>query len=158
MSEELRYFVPEVESIIASLVNLKTVIKELIRQIKEYSRTGMQIDEELLETLFNTYYQIAIKASELHKQYVINPFILSGEPPQGIIEETTEEIIIKLLDFNKEYEKVIKKFARATEDEKIGMLKSLISSIDKYTKEIDRLITKLEEAVVEGEPEEEPLI
>jgi len=86
MSEEIGYFVTEVESIITSLVNLKTVIKELIRQIKEYSRTGMQIDEELLETLFNTYYQIAIKASELHKQYVINPFILSGEPPQGMLE------------------------------------------------------------------------
>ncbi len=158
MSEELRYFVPEVESIIGNLVNLKPIIKELIKQIKEYSRTGMQIDEELLETLFNTYYQLAMKVSELHKYWVINPFIVSGEPPSGVIEETTEEIILKLFDFTKEYEKVIMKFTRAPNDEKINMLKSLMSSIDKYTKEIDTLITKIEEAVIEGETEEETLI
>jgi hypothetical protein len=158
VNEELRYFVPEVEAIIGNLVNLKPVIKELIKQIKNYSRTGTPIDEELLETLFNTYYQLAMKVSELHKRWVIDPFVVSGEPPHGVIEETTEEIIIKLFDFTKEYEKVIMKFARAPDDEKINMLKSLMSSIDKYRNEIDALITKLEEAVIEGETEEETLI
>jgi hypothetical protein len=162
MSEELRYFVPQVESILSNLENLKLVLMDLITQIRRHLRTGMEIDKDLLETLFDTYYQLAIKVQALHREWVIEPYITSGIPPETPPETIVEEIVLKLFEFTKEYEKVVMKFNKASDDEKIDMLKSLISSIKKYEKEISDLITDLEIAVSEreefGETEEETII
>jgi hypothetical protein len=151
MSEELRYFVPQLESILSNLENLRLALMDLITQIRRRARTGIEIDKNLLDTLFDTYYILLIKVQALHRQWVIEPYIARGIPPETPPETIVEEIVLKLFEFTKEYEKVVMKFNRASDDEKIDMLKSLISSIKKYEKEISDLITDLSIAVSEKE-------
>jgi hypothetical protein len=153
MSEEMRYFVPQVESILSNLTNLKPTLRELIAQIRRRSRTGIEIDKELLDTLFDTYYHLAISVQALHRRWVIEPYIASGIPPETPPESIVEEIVIKLIELINEYGKIIMKFNRASEDEKIDILRSFMSIIDKYEKEINDLITDLEIAVSEKEIE-----
>ena len=151
MTEETRYFVPQVESILSDLEDLKLTLMDLITQIRRRARTGIEIDKNLLDALFDTYYTLLIKVQTLHRQWVIEPYIATGIPPETPPETIVEEIVLKLFEFTKEYEKVVMKFNRASDDEKIDMLKSLTSSIKKYEKEINDLITDLAIAVSEKE-------
>ncbi len=139
----MREFVQEVESILEGLRNLIPVIRTIIK----YNIVLEPPPSELLDTLFETYYNLATKVTELHKRFVIEPYLLSGEPPHPML----EEIILALQDLTKEYEKVITKYPRSLRDERIDMLKSLASSINKHTDEIETLLTKLGEEVREEE-------
>jgi Na+/phosphate symporter len=137
----MREFVQEVESLLEVMRNLTQTIREIVK----YLYRGEPIETEPLDTLFETFYKLEAKALQIHRIWVIEPYMLTGE----LKYETVQEIILKIRDFVKEYEKVIMEFTRASDDEKIKMLKSLTQSINKYTSEIEALLIKLEEEVRE---------
>jgi hypothetical protein len=137
----MREFVQEVESVLEVMRNLTQTIREILK----YLYRGEQIETEPLDTLFETFYELEAKTLQLHRIWVIEPYLLTGE----LKYETIEEIVLKIRDFVKEYEKVTMKFTRASREEKINMLKSLTQSINRYTNEIETLLTKLEEEVRE---------
>jgi Na+/phosphate symporter len=137
----MREFIQEVESLLEVMRNLTQNIREIVK----YLYRGEPIETEPLDTLFETFYKLEVKALQLHRIWVIEPYLLTGE----LKYETAQEIILKIRDFVKEYEKVIMEFTRASDDEKIKMLKSLTQSINKYTSEIEALLIKLEEEVRE---------
>jgi hypothetical protein len=139
----VREFVEEVETLLEELRNTTWVIRKIINDI----RKGETPDPDLLDHFFNMYNKLAIKSAEIHRTWVANPYLLTGKPTY----ESVEEIAIKLIELSKEYEKVIIKYSRADDREKVELLKSLVNTINKYTSEIETLFTKLEEEVREEE-------
>jgi hypothetical protein len=137
----MREFVQEVESTLEVMRNLTQTIREILKHLYR----GEPIETEPLDTLFETFYELEVKALQLHRAWVIEPYLLTGE----LKYETVEEITLKIRDFMKEYEKVVMEFTKASVGEKINMLKSLTQSINKYTNEIEALLMKLEEEVRE---------
>jgi hypothetical protein len=139
----MREFVEEVETLLEELRNTTWVIRKIIGSIKK----GETPDPDLLDHFFNMYNKLVAKSAEIHRIWVAEPYLLTGEPTY----ETVEEIAIKLIELSKEYEKVVVRYPRADDRERVEMLRSLIDTINKYTSEIETLFTKLEEEVREKE-------
>lgn len=139
----MREFVEEVETLLEELRNTTWVIREIISSIKK----GETPDPEWLDHFIEMYNKLAVKTIDLHRTWVTEPYLLSGE----IKYESVEEITIKLIELKNEYEKVVMKYPRADNREKVEMLRSLINTINKHASEIETLLTKLEEEVREEE-------
>ncbi len=139
----MREFVEEVETLLEELRNTTWVIRKIINSITK----GETPDPDLLDHFFNMYNILVAKSAEIHRTWVAEPFILTGE----LKYESVEEITIKLIELSKEYEKVVVKYPRADDRERVELLKSLTNTINKYTSEIETLFTKLEEEVREKE-------
>jgi hypothetical protein len=135
----MREFVEEVETLLEELRNTTWIIRKIIGSIKK----GETPDPDILDHFFDMYIKLATKSTEIHRAFVINPYLITGEPTY----ETLEEIAIKLIELSKEYEKAVTKYPRAEDKEKIELLRSLLNAINKYTSEIETLFTKLEEEV-----------
>jgi CRISPR/Cas system-associated exonuclease Cas4 (RecB family) len=141
--EFVREFVGEIETLLDELRNVTWVIRKMIGSIKK----GETPEPELLDHFFNMYNKLVTKSTEIHKIWVIEPYLLTGEPTY----ESVEEIAIKLIELKNEYEKVVIKYPKADDREKVEMLRLLINAINKYATEIETLLTKLEEEAREKE-------
>jgi 3-dehydroquinate dehydratase len=139
-------FAEEVEEIINMLREATQVIRRMIDSL----RKGETPDFNTLDEFFITYYNLVSMTAKFHKTWVISPYLFVGKPTY----ETIEEIAIKFIELTKEYEKVVTKYPRTDDMEKIELLKTLASTINKYISEIETLLIKLEEEIgTRREPE-----
>jgi archaellum component FlaC len=130
-------FVETVLEELERLENTMKTIKAIILQRK--------IEAEDLQAILETYEILTITALDLRRA-VIETLTFAREeilPPE--IGELLDEISIKLFDLSKEYEKILRRFPRTTDEEKIELLKELATTIKKYKEEIETLLEKLRE-------------
>jgi RNA-binding protein YhbY len=130
-------FIETVLEELERLENTMKTIKAIIRQRK--------IETEDLQAILETYEILTITALDLRRA-VIETLTFAREevlPPE--VGELLDEISIKLFDLSKEYEKILRRFPRATDEEKIELLKELATTIKKYKEEIETLLEKLRE-------------
>jgi MinD-like ATPase involved in chromosome partitioning or flagellar assembly len=132
-----RGFIETVYEELERLENVLKTIKNMTRAIKE----GREIEAEDLNTFYETYYILLATAFDLRRA-VIEALTLAG---YEALPEELEQISIKLFELAVEYDEVVSKFKKATDEEKIELLKSLSSTIRKYIDEITTLIEKLKE-------------
>jgi MinD-like ATPase involved in chromosome partitioning or flagellar assembly len=132
-----RGFIETVYEELERLENVLKTIKSMTRAIKE----GREIEAEDLNTFYETYYILLATAFDL-RRVVIEALTLAD---YEALPEELEQISIKLFELAVEYDEVVSKFKKATDEEKIELLKSLASTIRKYMDEITTLIEKLKE-------------
>lgn len=144
----MRGFVGEIESLLDELREIRGVLWRMIDEMEK----GWAPDPELLDHFYDFYAKLVTKTAQIHREFVIEPYLAGSEPYRSV-----EEIVSKLFELSKKYEKAIIEYAKAEDKEKVRLLKALSSTIKKYIDEIETLLEKLEEEVKEEEEAERML-
>jgi hypothetical protein len=129
-------FAEEIEETLYLLREATQTIERMIDSL----RRGETPDFNTLSDFFSIYDGLVSRTIELHRTWVIGPFLFFGKPTL----EPIEEIVTKLLELTKEYEKVTIRYPRIDDIERILLLRRLILAINKYTTEIETILKKHE--------------